>query len=364
MKGEYSGRGRRRRDGNGAGGSFNRVDPEIKFEFGTSSPIPEQDALKEVAKRWQRAPLLFVPLRVFRPFSQEFRVTWQGSLFAPETGEYEFLVKTENAAKLSINDMRRPLIDALVKSGSDTEYRGSIYLLGGRAYPIRLELSRSKEMTSSIALEWKIPRRAFEVIPRRQSLASVAARDVRSDDPFPPDDRSAGYERGTSVSKAWDLATTDAAIEVAGYVVGSLEGIVRRERRRVRPCGEASRDFAAKFAERAFRRPLTAEQKAIFIDRQFKDVPDLDTAVKTSGASCPQVTSISLPRDHPRPSLTAMMWPRDSHSGCGIRCPIKVCSKRPLPASWRRTTRWRARPSAWSPTLVPGPSSGASFFNG
>ena len=38
--------------------------------------------------------------------------------------------------------------------------------------------------------------------------------------------------------------------------------------------------FCSKFAERAFRRPLTPEQTAIFIDRQFKDVPDLDTAVR------------------------------------------------------------------------------------
>ena len=41
--------------------------------------------------------------------------------------------------------------------------------------------------------------------------------------PFPPDDRSVGYERGTSVSKAWDQATTDAAIEVAGYVAAHLK---------------------------------------------------------------------------------------------------------------------------------------------
>ena len=173
------------RDNNSSGGSLNRVDPEINFQFGTSSPIPEQDALKDVAKRWQRAPLLLVPLRSFRPFSQEFRVTWQGSLLAPETGEYEFRVKTENATKLSVNDLRRPLIDALVKSGNDTEYRGSIYLLGGRAYPIRLEFSRAKEMTSSIALEWKVPKRAFEVIPRRNLFAGIAAGDVRADDPLP-----------------------------------------------------------------------------------------------------------------------------------------------------------------------------------
>ena len=144
-------------------------------------------------------------------------------MLAPETGEYEFRVKTENATKLSVNDLRRPLIDALVKSGSDTEYRGSIYLLGGRAYPIRLEFSRTKEMTSSIVLEWKVPRRAFEVIPRRNLVPVSLPETFVLTTPFPPDDRSVGYERGTSVSKAWDAATTDAAIEVAGYVVAHLK---------------------------------------------------------------------------------------------------------------------------------------------
>ena len=97
--------------------------------------------------------------------------------------------------------------------------------------------------------------------------------------PFPPDDRSIGYERGTSVSKAWDQATTDAAIEVAGYVVSHLkefagiqEGAADRDRK--------LREFCRRFAERAFRRPLTDEQKTFFIDRQFKESKDLETAVK------------------------------------------------------------------------------------
>ena len=282
LKGEYTGRERRRRDAKGPAGSLSRVDPEIKFQFGTSSPIPEQDAIKEVAKRWQQAPLLFVPLRAFRPFSQEFRIIWQGSMLAPETGEYEFLVKTENAAKLSINDLRRPLIDALVKSGSDTEYRGSIYLLRRAAYPIRLEFSRSKEITSSISLEWKVPRRAFEVIPRRNLSPVSLPETFVLTTPFPPDDRSAGYERGTSISKAWDLATTDAAIEVAGYIVGHLKELsgVNADA----PDRDAKfREFCNKLAERALGRPLTAEEKAIFIDRQFKDVSDPETAVKRVG---------------------------------------------------------------------------------
>ena len=38
------------------------------------------------------------------------------------------------------------------------------------------------------------------------------------------------------------------------------------------------REFCSKLAERAFRRPLTAEEKAIFVDRQLSDVPDIETA--------------------------------------------------------------------------------------
>ena len=213
-----------------AAGSLNRVDPEIQFQFGTSSPIPEQDALKDVAKRWQQSSPAPGSAAVVQAVLAGVPGHLAGSVLAPETGEYEFLVKTENAMKLSVNDMRRPLIDALVKSGSDTEYRGSIYLLGGRAYPIRLEFSRSKEITSSIALEWKVPKRAFEVIPRRNLSPVSLPETFVLTTPFPPDDRSAGYERGTSVSKAWDQATTDAAIEVAGYVVAHLKELAGVER--------------------------------------------------------------------------------------------------------------------------------------
>ena len=44
---------------------------------------------------------------------------------------------------------------------------------------------------------------------------------------FPADDRSVGYERGTGVSKEWELAVLDAAIAVAEQVeakLGELSG--------------------------------------------------------------------------------------------------------------------------------------------
>jgi len=279
LKGDYSRGGRRRRNSGNAGGTLNRIDPEIQFNFGTDSPIPEQNALKELSKRWQRIPYLLVPLSSFRPFSQEYRVNWEGSLLAPDSGEYEFIIKTENAARLWVNDNARPLIDAGVKSGNDTEYRGSITLLGGRVYPLKLELSRGKEKTGSVALLWKLPHRAPEVIPRRNLAPNAFPETFVLQAPFPPDDRSVGYERGTSVSKAWDQATTDAAIEVAGYVVSHLKELAGAQE------GAADRDpktreFCRRFAERAFRRPLTDEQKTFFIDRQFKESKALETAVK------------------------------------------------------------------------------------
>jgi mono/diheme cytochrome c family protein len=279
LKAEYSSRSRRRRNASGGGSSLNRVDPEIHLDFGTASPIAAQAAFKDLAKSWQKAPVLLVPLSAFNGFSQEFRVNWQGSLLAPETGEYEFLVKTENATSLWVNDNVRPLIDARVKSGNDTEYHGSQYLLGGRVYPVRLELSRSKEKTSSIALEWKLPRRAFEVIPRRNLLPTSVPESFVLQTSFPPDDRSVGYERGTSVSKAWDQSTTDAALEIAAHLLAHLKELagVGQDAPDREP---KYRALCQQFAERAFRRPLTDEQKAFFIDRQFKEARSPELAVK------------------------------------------------------------------------------------
>ena len=132
---------------------------------------------------------------------------------------------------------------------------------------------------ASIALEWKLPHRPAEVIPQRNLSPDESPETFVVATPFPPDDRSVGYERGTSVSKAWDQATTDAAIEVAGFVathLRELSGVPDdapdREPR--------LRAFCLKFAERAFRRPLADEQKQRYIDRQFEEARDPEAAVK------------------------------------------------------------------------------------
>ncbi len=209
-----------------------RIDPEVRFDFGEQGPDESFDP-------------------------SQFSIRWEGSVLAPETGEYEFIVRSEHAVRLWVNDhpdATRPLIDATVRSGDDTAHRATIVLLGGRAYPIKLEFSKAKQgvddskkkkaakpVKASVALEWKLPHRPAEVIPRRNLSPTSSPQMFVVEAAFPPDDRSVGYERGSSVSKEWDQATTDAAIEVAGYVAAHLRRAVGRPRRRRRPRGAAPR---------------------------------------------------------------------------------------------------------------------------
>jgi cytochrome c553 len=263
LKGQYF-KSRQLRRGQAA---LERLDPTVRFDFGTASPDPKLEP-------------------------HEFSVRWEGSVLAQDTGSYEFIIRTEHATRLWVNDLRRPLIDAAVKSTNDTEHRASLFLLGGRAYPLRLEFSKAiqgvqdkaktKEKPparASVALLWKPPRRAAEVIPARNLAPERFPEILAVATPFPPDDRSIGYERGTSVSRAWQEAATEAAVEVAGYVVGHLaelagvpDGAPDREAR--------LREFCRRFVERAIRRPLTDEQKRFFIDRRFAGIRDPETAVK------------------------------------------------------------------------------------
>lgn len=266
LRGEYySGRrigGRREQ-------AANRVDAGIDFDFGTAAPVPE---IKE---------------------PHEFSIRWEGSVLAAETGEYEFVVRTEHAARLWINDREQPLIDAWVKSGDDTQFQGSLYLLGGRVYPLRLDFTKAKQgvddskkqkkppasRPASIALLWKPPQAVLMPIPERHLLPEMATESYVCTTRFPPDDRSYGWVRGTSVSKAWDQATTAAAIETAGYVsqrINQLAGT--RDDAADRP--EKLRAFCHTFAQRAFRRPLSDADSQRYIEQQFDATPDPVMAVR------------------------------------------------------------------------------------
>jgi cytochrome c553 len=246
--------------------ALSRVDPAVKFDFGPSSPDFEK--LK----------------------TDDFSVVWQGSVVTTDTGLYDFIVRTEHATRLWVNDFRQPLIDAWVKSGDDIEFRGSIFLLGGRAYPLRLEFQRGQvgvrkerkdlpQVKTTIQLAWKPPHRAADVIPERHLLPVDSGTAFSVTTPLPPDDRSAGYERGTAVSKAWVQATVDGAMETANYVATSLEQLtgVRAD---ASDAKAQLQQYCETFVERAFRRPLTPEQKKLYIERPFEAAAEPPTAVK------------------------------------------------------------------------------------
>src|SRR5690606_19482390 len=116
------------------------LDAKIDFDFGEASPVEGDES------------------------AEDFAIYWDGSVITKETGDYEFIIETVNGARLHINDNKKPLIDAGVRSGDDTVFRQTIRLLGGRAYPLHLYFVKSKpEKTASIRLKWRPPNQAEEV---------------------------------------------------------------------------------------------------------------------------------------------------------------------------------------------------------
>ncbi|HVL15877.1 MAG TPA: DUF1592 domain-containing protein, partial [Gemmata sp.] len=252
---------------------IDRIDPEVDFDFKKAGPEGSD------------------PKQKFDP--HQFSIRWEGSVLAPDTGLYEFIVRTDHALRLWVNGNQQPAIDGWVKSGNETEYRAAVFLLAGRAYPIRLEFSKAKQGVDDskknpnppakpafVSLLWKRPKGTPEVIPARH-LSPVKSPEVCVvETPFPPDDRSLGWERGTGVSREWDAATTDAAIAAAAYVLARLPELAGAADAAA-DRGAKLRAFALKFAERAFRRPLTPDEKRLFIEKQFAEsAGDPDLALK------------------------------------------------------------------------------------
>jgi hypothetical protein len=238
--------------------NFERVDDHVSFHFGSESPEPGKMG------------------------TDEFRMQWDGCLIAPDTGLYEFIIKSENGFRLWVNDDDEAdaLIDGWVSAGPEVRTeKKSLFLVGGRAYKLRLEHFKFQEKTASIELRWKPPHGIEEIIPAH-ALRTDRPRElmiVKTE--FPADDSSGGYPRGTTISKAWDQAVTEAAIQTAESVfeklnelAGTKDGAPDRL--------EKLQKFALNLAEAAFRRPLTDEQKKIIIEAQFQAAKTPETAVK------------------------------------------------------------------------------------
>ena len=249
--------------------AFDRIDPHIRFDFGVESP----DAEKIASKRYS--------------------IRWTGSVVPPESGRYEFIVRSEHSVKLFVNRAgdEPATIDAYVTSGDETEFRATIDLLGGRAYPLRLEFSKANQgvnktenetlRPATIELLWKPPHGVIEIVPERCLLPADSRESFVLATPFPPDDASIGYERGVRISPEWFAATTAAAIETADYCLEHSEELART-RRNAPDRAVKLKVFATTFAERAFRKPLTVDLNRAIVDAPFATAPDLETGLKRS----------------------------------------------------------------------------------
>lgn len=233
-----------------------QIEPRIAFHFGAESPDP----LK------------------MRP--DEFNLRWDGSILAPETGVYEFIIKSENGVRLWVNNPKKPIIDAWVATGSEVrEEKKSIFLLGGRTYPFAVEHFKFQDKSASIEVRWKPPHGAEEIIPSEYFIPQGSQAGMVVKTSFPADDRSVGYERGTGISKEWDQATTEAALDVAEHVDDRLDELAGTNEKAADRL-EKLKGFARRFAEAAFRRPLSDEDHQRLIEPQFATAKSPEIAVK------------------------------------------------------------------------------------
>ena len=248
-----------------------RVDRKVDFDFGSGSPMED-----------------------IQP--EQFSIAWEGSILARETGYYEFRVITPNGARLYFNvnlkegdknyrddaskDSQHPLIDAWVSSGNKKRTETArVFLLGGRSYPLRLDYFKYKEKTGSIRFEWRPPQGAWTVPAEKDFSTHMPNRLLVLQSTFPPDDRSLGYERGSSVSREWLDAVTRAALEAADQVDQSL-GILSGVRHSDADKTKGLKQFANSIMEQAFRRSLSKEEKERYIDTCFVKGEEPESAIK------------------------------------------------------------------------------------
>jgi hypothetical protein len=214
---------------------------------------------------------------------------WRGSIIADETGDYEFTLRTPNSLRVWINgdiDAAIPtetVLDVNVSTPESPDHRMTVRLLGGKAYPIRIDYwalpGKVGAPPPALSLRWKPPHGSERVIPTR-NLSPVTVRPTFVlATHFPADDSSSGYERSGPVSKEWEEATTSAAFEVANHVARRLDKLAGT---RTSDPERAHRvaAFAEKFLAAAFRRPLSAEEKRHHVEDRLKAAADLESAVR------------------------------------------------------------------------------------
>lgn len=213
-------------------------------------------------------------------------IYWTGSLLPPETGTYSFRMISPNGMRMYLNESdhkKVPFIDGWVSSGNEMRtIESSLFLLGGHGISVFIEFLCFKEEKSSLRIEWKPPHGAWEPLPPHVLYPDGASEAALITTPFPADDASMGYERGSSISKAWSEAVANAAIEATMLIFDDIDELARTKSDQP-DRAKKFKQFCADFASRAFSRPLTPEQRKTHVDAIFAQPgSDYETATKRS----------------------------------------------------------------------------------
>jgi hypothetical protein len=237
-----------------------RTDAVIDFDFGNESP---GEGIKADA----------------------FYIYWEGGIKADVTGRYEIIVRSSCSFKMDFGKLDRQFIDNHVQSGDRTEFRQPIVLTAGRIYPFKIDFIQKDRKTENpparISVSWIKPGGVEEIIPTLNLVPNVARSTFSIQTTMPPDDRSYGFERGISVSRQWDDATTAAALEFAQVAAAELWPRYERQHKDDSDEGRSKlRKFLAEIVEVAFRGSLDEKQKLTYIDKNVDAAEDDVEAMK------------------------------------------------------------------------------------
>ena len=239
---------------------IDRIDPVIDFDFGEKSPGGDIDP-------------------------KNYLIEWEGSLKVDRSGRYEIVLRSSCSCIMKFGSDKRELVNNHVQSEGRDEFRRSMHLTAGRAYPFEIRFLQRKRKTKQpparISLSWIPPGSVEEVIPTQNLIPEKLSDTFPLQAKLPPDDRSYGYDRGTSVNRQWDDSTTATAIEFAEVAIAEL---YPKYRQRYRNEADENRGILKKFLAEllatAFRGQLDDETRNVYIDQQIAVAEDDGEAIR------------------------------------------------------------------------------------
>ena len=239
---------------------IDRIDRVIDFDFGAEPPGEGIDP-------------------------KSYLIHWEGSLKVDRTGRYQIVLRSTCSCMMDFGGRNRELIDNHVQSEGRDEFRRDIYLTAGRAYPFEISFLQRKRKTKQpparISLAWIPPGGNESLIPTQNLIPEQLADSFPLQAKLPPDDRSYGYDRGTSVSRQWDESTTVTAIEFAEIVIAELYPKYRhRYRNQADDNRSVLRRFIAEIVAVAFRGKLDDAARQLYVDRPITLSEDDGDAIR------------------------------------------------------------------------------------